>query len=83
MECYVLHVICFHSFIHVFGVHSLISFFFFIAAALYRDQERPAQEHAMKSRDHLYNDVLAEGDLILQVRKDTFHTALESRSTNA
>ncbi|GIY15520.1 aryl hydrocarbon receptor [Caerostris extrusa] len=34
--------------------------------ALYQDQERSSQDHAMKSRDHMYNDILPEGDLILQ-----------------
>ncbi|GIX93146.1 hypothetical protein CDAR_203711 [Caerostris darwini] len=35
-------------------------------SALYQDQERSSQDHAMKSRDHMYNDILPEGDLILQ-----------------
>ncbi|XP_054717370.1 uncharacterized protein LOC129226765 [Uloborus diversus] len=38
----------------------------YFQAALYRDQDRLPQEHSMKSRDHLYNDTFAEGDLILQ-----------------
>ncbi|GBM18716.1 Aryl hydrocarbon receptor [Araneus ventricosus] len=35
-------------------------------AALYQDQDRSSQDHAMKSREHMYNDVIPEGDLILQ-----------------